>query len=160
MIQVDKRVKSQEDMEAWFGQFNNNTFPLEKDGLMALTAPRAISCDFEEKTLELAYDVNEWQLNPEGGLHGGMIVTFLDMTFGVLCHYYAMPNMVCTVNISTNFLKPVLPNDRVHCKAKIVSIGKTMVTMTAEARLERDDILAATSSTTFMILRLTKDYPR
>lgn len=152
MITLKEGISSQENMQEWFAQMNSHDFPMMSTGLLELLKPRFVSCGFEQKNLELAFDVKEWQLNPEGGLHGGIIVTGFDISFGLLCHYYAKQHMVSTVNITTTFLKPIRPDDTVHFHAHITSLGRTLVSLTAEARLERDDILAATATSTFMIL--------
>lgn len=143
---------SQADMEAWFAKIDAADFYMRKLGILNLLDPKFKECSFENKELVLTFEVMDWELNPEGGLHGGIIVTGFDMTFGLLCHYYAKPNMVCTVNLSTTFIQPVLPNDIVEYHAHIISQGKTIVSLTAEARIKRENILAATATTTFMIL--------
>lgn len=152
MVVFDHRNPSQADMEAWFSQMNNSEFPMTNVGVLDLLSPRFTGCNFEKKELVLSFDVKSWELNPEGGLHGGIIVTGFDTTFGLLCHYYAKPNMVCTININTTFLKPILPNDTVEYHARIISHGKNVVSMVGEARLKRENILAATATTTFMVL--------
>ena len=148
----DTSARNQEDMTAWFLKLNAPDFFMKKNGVLPLLDPKFKACHFEEKELTLSFQVKDWELNPEGGLHGGIIVTGFDMSFGLLCHYFEKPNMVCTINLSTTFLKPILPKDTVHYQVRIISYGKTMVSMTGEARLERDNILAATATTTFMVL--------
>lgn len=144
---------NQADMETWFQQLNDPDFPLRKQvGILSLMDPQFTSCDFAEKALVLTFAVQEWELNPEGGLHGGIIVTGFDMSFGLLCHYFAKQHMICTVNLSTTFLKPVQPDDTIHYQVHIVSHGRTLISMIGEAWLERDHILAATATTTFMVL--------
>lgn len=152
MVILKDGVSSQENMQGWISQLSDPEFPIAKAGLLSLLKPRFISCSFEQKMLEIALDVKEWELNPEGGLHGGIIVTGFDVSFGLLCHYFAKQRMVSTVNITTTFLKPIRSDDTVHYRAHVTSLGRTLVSMTAEARLERDDILAATGTATFMIL--------
>lgn len=154
---ISNHTLNQGDMEAWFSKLNTPNFYTKKTRIMPLMAPQYKNCSFEKKELKLAFDVKDWELNPEGGLHGGMIVTGFDMTFGILCHYFAKPNMVCTMNLSTTFIQPVLPNDTVEYYARIISQGKNVVSMTGEARLKRENILAATASTTFMILNKQLD---
>lgn len=152
MIELKDGVSSQENMRAWFAQMGSPDFPLMGSGLLPLLKPRFVSCDFAKKAAVLAFDVKEWELNPEGGLHGGMIVTGFDISFGLLCHYFAKQQMISTVNITTTFLKPIRPEDTVYYHVQVTSLGHTLASMTAEARLGREDILAATATATFMIL--------
>lgn len=150
---------SQKNMEAWFSKISAPDSFLKKKGVLPLLNPTFKDCGFEKKELTLAFKVMDWELNPEGGLHGGMIISGFDITFGLLCHYFSQPNMVCTVNLSTTFIQPVLPSDTVEYHARIISQGKNVVAMTGEARLKRGNILAATASTTFMILNKTLEIP-
>lgn len=153
MITLREGVNTQEDMEGWLSQLGTPDFPMSSEGVLELLEPRLVACQCEEKTVTFAFPVKEWELNPEGGLHGGIIVTGFDVSFGLLCHYFAKQQMVTTINIATNFLKPILPTDEVHYHVRIVSHGRTIISMVGEARLKRDNILAATASATFMILR-------
>lgn len=152
MVVFNKKDSNQTDMEKWFSQINTSDFTMTNVGVLDLLNPSFVSCSHEKKELTLSLDVKDWELNPEGGLHGGIIVTGFDTTFGLLCHYYAKPNMVCTINIATTFLQPILPNDTVEYHARIISHGKTVVSMVGEARIKRNNILAATATTTFMVL--------
>ena len=58
----------------------------------------------------MAYRAQEWELNPENIMHGGIISTALDTSMGFLAHYYthlSAPTVV-TVTMNVTFLKPVL----------------------------------------------------
>lgn len=159
MIYLTDEISSQENMAGWLSQLSHPDFPIANEGVLALLKPRFVSCNFAEKTACFAFDVQEWELNPEGGLHGGIIVTGFDVSFGLLCHYFAKQHMVSTVNLTTTFLKPIRPDDTVQYHVKITSLGRTLVSMTAEARLVRENILAATATATFMILDKVFDTP-
>ncbi|WP_304508818.1 PaaI family thioesterase [Anaerotignum sp.] len=150
---------NQGDMEAWFTKINAPDFYMREKGVLNLLDPKFKECNFEKKELVLSFEVKDWELNPEGGLHGGIIVTGFDMTFGLLCHYFEKPNMVCTVNLSTTYIQPVLPDDTVEYHARIISQGKNMISLVGEARLTREHILAATATTTYMILNKQLDIP-
>ncbi|MBM6830076.1 PaaI family thioesterase [Anaerotignum lactatifermentans] len=159
MIYLTEEHSSQEEMLAWLKQLENPEFGLIKDSVLQLLQPKVISCDYENRTAEFAFAVQEWQLNPEKGLHGGIIVTGFDVSFGLLCHYYAKQHMISTISIDTTFLKPVMETDTIHYKVRINRMGHTIYHLTAEARLERDDILAAVSNATFMKLEQTFPTP-
>ena len=159
MIYLSEETSSQENMEAWLSQLSDPEFPLLKDSVLKLLKPRLGACNFEEKSAEFAFTVEDWQLNPEKGLHGGIMATNFDVSFGLLSHYFAKQHMVSTVTIHTTFLKPVMPNDVIHYKVQMSHLGRTIHSMTAEAWLERDNILAATASASYMKLHQTFDSP-
>lgn len=114
--------------------------------------PVFVTCDFVKGTIDMAYHAQEWELNPENIMHGGIISTALDTSMGLLAHYYthlSAPTVV-TVTMNVTFLKPVLAGDIFHIQCQLDSLGRTLATVKAEVRLERDDILAGIATATFM----------
>lgn len=143
---------SQEHMEQFFHDAMKPDSQLKHHGVIPEMDPRFVSCDFEKGILEIAYDVKEWELNPEDVIHGGMISTALDTSMGVLAHYFthlSSPTVV-TVTMNVSFLKPILLGDTFHIKAELDSLGRTLATVKAEVRLEREDVLACIATATFM----------
>lgn len=157
MIYLSEETSSQENMQAWLSQLENPEFALVKDSVLELLELKLVSCDYEARSAEFSLAVKDWQLNPEKGLHGGIMVTGFDVSFGMLSHYFAKQHMVSTITINTTFLKPVLPGDIIHFHVYMTHLGRTVYNMTGEAWLERDEILAATSSASFMKLHQTFD---
>lgn len=152
MKEIDRTMESQENMETWFQKTISTDSKLYQNGIIPMMEPKFVHCSYAEKSLTISMDVQEWQMNPENILHGGIIVTAFDTAFGVLTHYFAKQRMITTVTISTTFLKPVLLQDQLLIKVYAKSIGRTLVSLTGEARVKRNDILTATANTTFMIL--------
>lgn len=157
MVDLRKETESQENMEAWMSEALLPTSTLYQGGVIPSLKGRYVNCSLEEGWVEVAFDVLEWELNPEGGLHGGIIAAQFDTAFGLLTHYYAKQNMITTVQLAVNYLKPILPGDCIHYRIKANSRGRTLVSVTGEAFLEREHILAATGSGTFMILNKVFD---
>ena len=150
---------SQEGMEKWLSIALGPESSLYQGGITTMIKPRLTSCDFASKSAVISYDVEEWQRNPGGTLHGGMLVTTMDTSFGVLCHYLVGQRIITTVNIATTFLKPVDINSTIDVHVRANSIGKTLVSLTCELRIrQKKGLLAATGSATFMIL--SRDFER
>ncbi len=143
---------SQADMETFFRNAMQPGSEIKHHGVIPRMDPRFVSCDFEKGTIDIAYDVQEWELNPENIIHGGMTSTALDTTMGMLAHYYTHLNAptVVTVTMNASFLKPIALGDTFHVKCQLDSVGRTLATVKAEVRLERDDILACIATATFM----------
>lgn len=143
---------SQADMETFFHNAMQPGSEIKHHGVIPRMDPRFVSCDFEKGTIDIAYDVQEWELNPENIIHGGMTSTALDTTMGMLAHYYTHLNAptVVTVTMNASFLKPIALGDTFHVKCQLDSVGRTLATVKAEVRLERDDILACIATATFM----------
>ena len=143
---------SQENMEQFFLDAMKPDSKMKHHGVIPEMDPRFVACNFENGTLEMAYDVKAWELNPLDGIHGGMISTALDTTMGVLAHYYthlSSPTVV-TVTMNVSFLKPIVLGDTFHIKAQLDSLGRTLATVKAEVCLERSDVLACIATATFM----------
>ena len=145
---------SQEDMEKWhINRTTDTNSPLMRNGAVRNIQPHFVSCDFEEGELVFSFPVLKWQMNPQQMVHGGIISTCFDTTLGVVCHYYAQPYPLVTVQLSTSFLKPVPKGETMVFRAKITSFGRSLVTVEGEAYLESTHEIAATSSAIFKILR-------
>ena len=116
--------------------------------------PQFVKCNYDERTLTLAYDVEKWELNPQNVMHGGIITTAFDNTFGILSHFFSGKQYVTTVELAVHFHKPILLGDRIEITVKASSIGKTILSYTGECVVvNRENLLASTASTTFMVLK-------
>ena len=96
--------------------------------------------------------MEEWELNPQGSMHGGLLCAAFDNAFGMITHYFAEDNFITTVDLATRFLKPIPMGSELTITVKVRSNGRTLVSLTGEAYVNQE-LLAATSSSTFMILR-------
>ena len=143
---------SQEDMETFFQNAMLPGSELKHHGVIPQMDPVFVTCDFVKGTIDMAYRAQEWELNPENIMHGGIISTALDTSMGFLAHYYthlSAPTVV-TVTMNVTILKPLLAGDIFHIQCQQDSLGRTLATVKAEVRLERNDILAGIATATFM----------
>ena len=156
MASADWSHNSQEDMQrfcCWYLKRYNR----ESGDIYSLLHPHFLLCNYEERSLTVFIHVKDWALNPEGTMHGGLISTVFDGTFGTLCHYWGKQRFITTVSLSTTFLKPVRAGDTLEVTAHATSIGRTLMSMIAEGRTQDGAVLAATAFTTFMFL--DKEFP-
>ena len=142
----------QQEMEKYFSELFSVILADGKNGLVPTLAPKFIGCNYEEKSITIEFKVNEWELNPEGILFGGLTVSMLDNAYGFLCHYFAGDRFISTISENTIFLKPGKLGDIIHVKVKAVSHGRTIVNMSGEVFNVTNNILMATSQTSFMML--------
>ncbi len=161
IITLKDEISSQENMEQWLSQLGHPDNPISRKGVGVRLKPSFVSCDFEKKEACFAFEAMEWELNPGGSLHGGIIITCFDMSMGLTCHYYAKQHMITTVNLTTTFLKPVLLGDVVQYKVRITNLGRTLISMVAEGWVHRNgkDVLVGTATSTFMKLDKEFDHP-
>ncbi len=115
-----------------------------------LMRSRFVSCSFQERTLDMEFVVRQWELNPMGNLHGGILVTAVDMACGILTRFYRQTKAVSTVHLSVDFLRPIKCGETFIVRAKLNKSGRRIAFLTAEAFLKKDGRTAATASGTFV----------
>ncbi|MCJ7856146.1 PaaI family thioesterase [Lachnospiraceae bacterium NSJ-143] len=121
--------------------------------IVGMMKPYFVRCDFDEKSLTVGFDIEEWELNPQNIMHGGMICTAFDNVFGTLTHFFSGESFITTVEISVHYHKPVFVGDKIEITVKPTHAGRTIVGFTGELRVaNRQMLLCATSSTTYMKL--------
>ncbi|MEL7656159.1 MAG: PaaI family thioesterase [Bacillota bacterium] len=114
--------------------------------------PKLIACNAKEQSIVIEFPVLEWQLNPYDKMHGGLIATAFDETFGIFAFYLANRKSVVSVNISLNFQKPVPMNDSILITAKATSLGKRIITISGECHLRSNGLLTNTAIGTFAVV--------
>lgn len=150
---------SQENMELWFGQVTKPGSRLLSHGVVPKIEPKFVSCNFDEKTVTLSFDVLEWELNPQNVIHGGIIATAFDTALGLLCHYFTQPQVIITVSLNTTYHKPVFLGDTFHIKAKFEFQGRSLCNITGEAWAQNNSVLAASATAVFKALREIQNNP-
>lgn len=106
-------------------------------------------------TAEIAIAMNEFTVNPEGSLHGGIVYAFVD----VACFFAALtwlePHQH-PVSIETSFslLRAAGTGDRVTISARVDRLGRTLAAMRAEVHADNGERsrLVATGSVTKSII--------
>lgn len=101
--------------------------------MCAMLAPEYISCDPDAKQAVVAYPIREWMRNPGGVMHGGAIAAAMDTTMGILVYYYDGEKMPPTINMQSNFQRPVPLGATLYVRAHMTAIGRTMCFASAEA---------------------------
>ncbi len=145
------------DMEKQISYTINRNIRLNKNGIIEMMKPQFHECSYKDKSLTLKYYVEDWELNPEMTMHGGLIATAFDTCFGTLTHYIADKRYVTTITLTTTYLKPILKGDTIYVKAKADSIGRKITNLTGKITVDREGetITAATASASFYILKIS-----
>jgi uncharacterized protein (TIGR00369 family) len=109
-------------------------------------------------SLTVKFPILEESLNPLRTMQGGFIVAAFDNVFGPLS--YAAARCPCvTMNLSAQFIRPIVPGDWLTITAKVVSRGNQILYMTAEALNEKNKLIA-TGSANAMMLKSEPKTPR
>ena len=69
--------------------------------------PRFLACSAQDRSLSVLFSTEEWMLNPNGTLHGGISSTAVDVVMSVMARFYMKKRTTVTVQLNTNFLKVV-----------------------------------------------------
>jgi uncharacterized protein (TIGR00369 family) len=150
MIGLKERVaqeKMEKDLSELFERLKGRP-----EYVTALMKPDFVSCDAKEGNLTVEFPVQKWQLNPHQTMHGGLIASAFDETFGIFAFYLNGEGSLVTVNISLNYQKPIPLNDSILITARTASIGKRLITLTGECRLKSSGSLTNTAQMTFAVL--------
>ena len=114
-------------------------------------APEFVSCDAASQTANIRFFVEDWMCNVKGTLHGGIIATMLDNSMGLLTRaFYGNGSNISTINLSLNYLRPVLPGKSVTVTVRIEKPGRNIVFLYAVLTTQEGKP-AATASGTFHV---------
>ena len=108
-----------------------------------------VACSEKERWITLSYEVEEWEQNPIGTMHGGLIATAIDSTCGILVRYLSGTLRTPTVSMTINYLATVPVGERLLVTARAVKVGRSLVNLCAEAVLESSKKTAATATAVF-----------
>ena len=111
------------------------------------TSMQAKFVEYESRrSLSVAFPVLEESLNPLRTMQGGFIVAAFDNVFGPLSYLAARIPCV-TLNLNTQFVRPIECGDQLTVRATVVSRNAQVLQMTAEAFNSRNKVIATASAT-------------
>ena len=107
---------------------------------------------YEPRTLlRSAYATPVEYANPAGALLGGYLSSLFDNTMGML-GYAAAGRPIITLHLSTTFIRPIVPPEPIEIEARVVSAGRSVVTIEASAYNAKGKLLA-TAQTVNQVVR-------
>ena len=112
--------------------------------------PTFVSCQDAPPSLTVSFTAEDWMLNPQETLHGGIYSTALDMTMSVLARYVKKARGTATVQLSVNFIRPINKGETFLITAEADHAGRRSTVIRAELRSGATGKLAATASGVFM----------
>lgn len=98
----------------------------------------------------------EKHLSSPNTAHGGAMAGFMDSSLGFCALTAAIPdgNLVSTVEFKLNYFKPILINDYLLAKGKVIRKGKTFIVSIAE--VYRGEEMVAHGQGTFNVYPMSK----
>ena len=125
----------------------------EENRLNALLDPQPLACDFEAGTTAIAFRIQPWQRNPYGDAHGGAIASMFDTAMGFTAFWISDGSWTTTVDLMINYLSPMPAGEEMVVYSQAKKAGRSLIRVTAEAKVRSSDKLVATASANFMLLR-------
>ncbi len=149
---AEPALYSQEGMEhsirrfvQWLNEDNPNS-------LCAMLAPEFIECSFEKKDVVVRFPVREWMRNPGGVMHGGAVAAAMDTGMGAQTFYWAGERVTPTINMLSNFQRPVPLGAMLYVCSRVTCVGRTMIYASADAWVDdRPDRLLVTATGVYHI---------
>ena len=94
----------------------------------------------------------ERHLNPNGVVHGGALFTLVDTAMGASLMQRLDDGEICaTLQISMNFLRPVVSGGVVECEARVVNKGRRFANVRGELYVQEK--LVGTADGNFAIMQ-------
>ena len=109
--------------------------------------PHYISCDYEEGTMTLRFEVKEWEINRVGVLHGGATSAMLDHAAGSAIFAF-LGHWCPTVEMDVRFYSQVVLGDVLTCVGRVIHCGERFITAEAIMTNDTNGRLAASCVTT------------
>ncbi len=124
----------------------------EEFGDFFLTRLLGLEITYPGDACEVAFEVEDFMLNPRATLHGGVLATALDICMGHLINHQASPG--ATLEMKIQYLDAAT-SGRVVCRGEALRRGGTWF-LRAEARDSAGTLIAYATSTWKLLRRVAK----
>lgn len=110
-----------------------------------------LSCDAERGEFRMRCQTEPWMRNGPGTLHGGMCATVVDQAMGFIAYCLKRGEGTApTVQMSTTYHRPLIPSEDVLIYIRVLSITKSLISLSAEAyRATEPDKLCLSATATY-----------
>jgi uncharacterized protein (TIGR00369 family) len=94
------------------------------------------------RTAQLIETLLPKDTNAAGKIFGGVIMSIMDKTAAVACWRYAQKRVVTACAERISFLAPINVGDVIYCRATIVHVGRS--SMTVELEVDAENMIEST----------------
>jgi uncharacterized protein (TIGR00369 family) len=150
-----KNLISQKCFEEGIRRTIEHVVLTEEGHINELIKPGFGSCSEEKVSITLEYPVMAWESNSNNVMHGGIIATIMDTTLGILANYLSSGSgkaFAPTINMSINYLKPIPVGETLCVEAKVVSFGKSLITVYGESYISGTTDITASATATYIMM--------
>ena len=107
---------------------------------------RLFGCEFEygDGACKVSFDVKDFMLNPQGGLHGGVTAFVLDVSMGHLLWHASGPGTTLEMKVQ---YAAVARSGRLTSTARFIRHGRGISYLRAELASQNGELIAFATST-------------
>ncbi len=108
---------------------------------------RLFGCEFDypDDACKVSFEVKDFMLNPQGGLHGGAIAFVLDISMGHLLKQASGPGT--TLEMKVQYAKAAKAGARLTATGRFLRSGRTISYLRSELTDESGELVAFATST-------------
>lgn len=108
---------------------------------------------WSEQSVTLQFPVSDWQLNPIGTMHGGMLATAIDITMGCVSYVFSDSKHTPTVTMDLQYVRPVFTDKPLYIKAVVDHIGSRIMQVRAWGWQEDEQHICISASGSYIVNR-------
>lgn len=128
-------------------------------GMVAgMLKPRLIDCDYDAKQTLIGFPAQDWERNPNGVIHGGIVATMMDTAMGIttIC---LVDSLTPTINLHISYLRPCPADGVLAVKSQITMEGGSVIQVRGEMWDTREpEKLVATAEGAFRRFKNAKTF--
>lgn len=126
--------------------------------IAGMIKPFVIDVDEEKMCSVLGFPCMEWEQNPNGVIHGGIMATMMDTAIG-LTTIVVTETLTPTINLQISYLRPCPADGTIAIRSHITMLGGSVIHTRAEAYdARKPDELVATAEGTYRLFKTSKPY--
>jgi len=108
---------------------------------------RFLGCEFDypDDACRVSFEVKDFMLNPQGGLHGGAIAFVLDISMGHLLRHASGPGT--TLEMKVQYAKAAKAGARLTATGRFLRHGRSISYLRSDLTDENGELIAFATST-------------
>ena len=126
--------------------------------ISGMLKPQLLECSYEDKSSVIGFPAMDWEQNPNGVIHGGIIATMMDTAIG-LTTIGVTGTLTPTINLQVSYLRPCPADGLIAVRSYITMLGGSVVHTRAEMFDTREpEKLVATAEGAYRRFKDAKPY--
>ena len=126
--------------------------------IAGMLKPMYLECDCETMETLIGFPGQEWETNPNGVIHGGIIATMIDTAIGITT-IAITDTLTPTINLQISYLRPCPADGVLAVRSHITMLGGSVIHTRGEMFDTRDPAtLIATAEGAFRRFRNAKSF--